>query len=403
MAVSQGLYKTVAYKKQAGLGTPAIGSGGQLIRRETAMFEKVKGAFNSNEINPNQQYSGDTYGTSSTTGQINGNLSPGSYAPLLASLCRGTFVAGAVSTGLSVTIAGAGPTFTLTRSTGSFLTDGIKIGDVVQLTGAFTGTAASLNLLVVGLTATVATVIVPNGSVLSAQGPVASATLTVINKKVVVPATGQANDYYTFEEFMADIARSRLYTDMQMASADVKVPANGNVTLQLSTLGLGRTLNPAQQLTSPLAASTTPILSSENAAIVVAGAQTVIGTSLDIKIDSQNKPGDPNIGSKTISDIIKGDIKATGQFSTMKADDSVATLFENETAVTIICAIFADSTPNSPFVSFVIPLAKLFKASIDDGKKQLVETFDYTAQFNSAGGAGTSTDTGIVTIQDSAA
>lgn len=404
MAVSQGLYKTVAYKKQSGIGVPAAGSAGQLIRRETATFEKVKGAFNSNEINPNQQYAGDTYGTSSTTGQVNGNLSPGSYSPLLASLCRGTFVAGIVSASMSVTIAGTGPTYTLTRSAGSYLTDGFKLGDVVQLTaGTFTGTAANLNLVIVALTATVATVIVPNGSVLTAQGPVATSTLTVINKKVVVPSSGQANDYYTFEEWMADISRSRLYSDLQMSKADIKVPANGNVTVQLDLIGLARTLNNTQQLTSPSAASTSAILSSENAAIVVAGTQTVIGTSLQITIDGQCKPGDPNIGSKTISDVIKGDIKVTGQFATMKSDDSIATLFENETALTIICAIFADNTPTSAFVSFVIPMAKLFKAAVDDGKKQIVETYDYTAQYNSAGGTGASTDTGIITVQDSAA
>lgn len=404
MAVSQGLYKTLAYKKQSALGTPATGSGGQLLRRETAVFNKTKTSFNSDEIVAHQQYTGDTYGTGSTDGQINGLLSPGSYAPLLASLCRGTLTAGVASTGMSLTIAGTGPTFTLTRAAGSFLTDGIKVGDVVQLTaGAFTGTASNLNLIVVALTATVATVIVPNGSTLSAQGPVASSTLTVINKKVVVPSTGQANDYYTFEEWFSDISRSRLYTDAQMSSADIKLPANGNATVQLNTVGLGRTENASQQLTSPSAASTSAILNATQGEIIIAGTQTLIGTSLDIKIDGQVKPGDPVIGSKTISDLIKGDIKVDGSFATMKADESNSTLFENETIVTIIAAVFADQTAQSAFVSLVIPAAKLMKDTIDDGKKQLVETFDFVAQYNSAGGTGTSTDTGIITIQDSAA
>lgn len=404
MAVAQGLYKTLAYKKQTGLGTPAIGAGGQQLRRETATFNKVKSAIASNEIVSHQQYTGDTYGVGQTDGQINGLVSAGSYAPLLTSLLRGTATAGVSIASLSLTIAGTGPTFTITRGSGSWLTDGIKLGDVVQLSaGAFTGTALNLNLVVIGETATVLTVIVPNGLILTAQGPIASSTLIVVNKKVVVPSTGQANDYYTFEEWFADIVRSRLYTDTQIASCDIKIPANGNCTLQLNALGLARQENATQQLTSPSAASTSTIISAENAEIIIAGSQTLVGTSIDIKIDGQLKAGDPVVGSKAISDVIKGDIKVTGSIAVLKQDESLSSYFENETGLTIIVALFADTTNSSAFVSFVIPLAKLFKDATDDGKKQIVNTFDFTAQYNgAAGGAGTNTDTGILTMQDSA-
>lgn len=405
MAVAQGFYKTLAYKKQTGLGTPAIGAGGQLLRRETATFEKTKAGIASNEITPSQQYQGDTYGVGQTRGQLMGLVSAGSYAPLLTSLLRGPLTAGVAVTGLSLTIAGTGPTYTITRAAGSYLTDGVKLGDVIQLSaGAFTGTAATLNLVVIALTATVATVIVGNGSTLTAQGPIASSTLTVINKKVVVPSTGQSNDYYTFEEWFADITRSRIYTDTQVVSCDIKVPANGNASVQFSFLGLARSVNAAQQLTAPSLASTSAIISAENAAIVVAGAQTILGTSIDIKIDGQLKAGDPVIGSKQISDIIKGDIKVTGNFSHLKTDETLTTLFENETPLSIIAVLFADTTATSAFVSFVIPLAKLFKDNVDDGKKQIVSTLDFVAQFNGTlGGAGSATDTGIISYQDSAA
>lgn len=403
MAVAQGLYKILAYKKQTALGTPAIGAGGQLLRRETATFDKSKSQIASNEIVSHQQYTGDTYGVGQTQGQLNGLLSAGSYAALLTSLLRGTAVAGVAIATLSITIAGAGPTYTLTRATGSYLTDGYKLGDVVQLTaGAFTGNALNINLVITQLTATVATVVVPNNVVLAAQGPIASSTLTVINKKVVVPSTGQANDYYTIEEWFADIARSRLYTDTQVASADIKIPANGNCTAQLNFLGLARQENATQQLTAPSAASTSTIISAENAEIIIAGTQTLVGTSIDIKIDGQLKAGDPVLGSKAISDVIKGDIKVTGTVAVLKQDESLSSFFENETGITIIVVLFADTSNSSAFVSFVIPLAKLFKDATDDGKKQIVNTFDFVAQFNgAAGGAGTSTDTGILTLQDS--
>jgi hypothetical protein len=42
--------------------------------------------------------------------------------------------------------------------------------------------------------------------------------------------------------------------------------------------------------------------------------------------------------------------------------------------------LFADTSDNADFVGFTIPRAKLFKDDIDDGKKQLVMTFDFTAE-----------------------
>lgn len=405
MTVAQGLYKKLAYKKQSGLGVPASGSGGQLLRRETATFNKANASYSSDEIVSSQQYTGDTYGPGQTAGQINGLLSPKTYADPLGSLNRSAFAAGVVLTGLSLTIAaGSGTTFTITRGSGSWLTDGLKVGDVKRLSaGAFTGTAASINLLIVALTATIATVIVPNGKVLTAQGPVTGSTVTVIGKKTVTPSTGQLNDYYTFEEQFTDVARNRVYSDVQIASADIAIPATGNSTIKLACLGLARTKSGTASLTSPTVETTTAHLSAAQSVVFVNGAQTLVGTSLAIKIDGQLKAGDPVIGSNSLSDIIKGDIKVTGTVTVQYDGETVSNAFDNQTALQIVGVLFADTTDTSDFMGFSIPRAKLFKDDIDDGKKQLVMTCDFVAEINSAGGAGASTDIGIISIQDSAA
>ena len=403
MPVAQGLYKTLAYKKQTALGTPATGAGAQLLRRETATFNKMTDTFDANEIVAHQQDTGVAFGISKMQGDINGVVSAASYAPLLASLCRTALTAGVTATGASLTIAGSAPTFTITRAAGSYLTDGFKIGDVVRITaGAFTGIATNLNLLVTGVTALVLSVIVPNGLVLFAQGPIITSTIGVVNKKAVVPATGQANDYYTFEEFFTDISRSRTFTDCQIGSAEISVPATGYASIKMAFMGLARTLNAAQQFTSPSAASNTGIISAENAKVFVAGANVAIATSAMIKIDAQLQFGDPVVGSVALADLIKGDLKVTGTLTHLKADETFATLFDGQGALQIIVALFTDATPLSDFVCLSIPYAKMTKDQIDDGKKQIVATHDFIAQYNGAGGAAVATDTGIISIQDSA-
>ena len=57
----------------------------------------------------------------------------------------------------------------------------------------------------------------------------------------------------------------------------------------------------------------------------------------------------------------------------------------------------------SDFVSFVIPRAKVMSDTTDDGKKQIVATYNFTAEINSSGGAALANDKTILGIQDSAA
>jgi len=403
MAVEQGQLKKLSYKKQTGLGSAASGSGGQYLRRETAAFNLMKDKFNSNEIVTHQQYTGDTYGVSKTSGTLSGVISPATYAAFFGSLLRADFAAITAISGISLTIAGSGP-YTLTRATGDFLTGGIKIGHVVRITaGTYTGTARDINLLVTGVTATVLTVVVPSGATLTAQGPVATSTVSVIGKTTKVPTTGHTNDYYTLEEWYPGNSKSRLYTDMQPASAAVQVPATGNATISMPFVGLGRTKGGSQVLTSPTAENTNTILSASNAYILINGARTTVATSMSLTIDGKVTHGEPVIGSRTLSDVVRGEVNVSGTVTVQYDAETISDLFVNETAVSIICVLFADGSATSDFISFVIPRAKFFGDDIDDGKKQLVMTMPFTAEIMSSGGASLANDQTTIGMQDSQA
>lgn len=405
MPIAQGMYKTLAYKRQTALGTPASGSGAQYLRRENATFNLQKDRFNSNEITTHQQYSGDTYGVQRASGTVAGVVSPGTYKDFLGSLVRADFAAIPALTGLSLTIAaGSGSTFTLTRATGDFLAGGIKIGHVVRITaGTYTGTARDINLLVTGVTATVLTLVVPNGSSLTAQGPIASSTVSVVGKTTKVPTTGHTNHYYTVEEWYNDLTRSRLYTDMQVASASVSIPATGNATISMPMVGLGRTKAGTQVFTTPAAETTTPILSAANGYILINGTRTLVATSMQLMIDGKVTHGEPVIGTNRLSDVVRGEVMVSGTVTVQFDDETISDLFVNETPITIVAVLFANSTATSDFISFVIPRVKLFGDDVDDGKKQIVATIPFTAELNSAGGASLATDQTIISMQDSAA
>ncbi len=403
MTVAQGVYKKLSYKKQTALGTAASGASGQYLRRETSTWNLMKDTFDANEILSHQMDTGVSYGVSKVTGSLSGVVSPATYKDFLASLVRKDLAATSAIASASFTIAGSGP-YTITRAAGDFLTDGIKIGDVVRITaGTYTGTARDINLLVTGVVALVLTVAVVNGSTLTAQGPVTGSTLTVTGKKTWTPITGQTNDYYTFEEWYNDLSKSRTYTDVQCASADISLPSTGNATIGLSFLGLGRTKGSSQVLTSPTVETSTSILSAVNGYVLVNGTRTQVATSMSIKIDGQLAHGEAVIGSKLISDITKGDVKVTGSFSAQFDAETISDLYVAETAISLVMVVTADATATSDFITIVLPRVKLTKDDTDDGKKQIIASYDFVAEYNATGGAALANNQTIVSIQDSAA
>jgi hypothetical protein len=137
--------------------------------------------------------------------------------------------------------------------------------------------------------------------------------------------------------------------------------------------------------------------------ILVNGSRTLVGTSLSLKVDGQLQYGDAVIGSNSLSDVTKGDVKVSGSVSVQYDGETVSTLFDNETVTSIIAVLFDGTSATADFIGFTIPAVKLMKDDIDDGKKQLVMACDFTAQINTSGGAALANDQGIISIQDSQA
>ncbi|MFM9829730.1 MAG: phage tail tube protein [Sphingomonas sp.] len=402
MPQAQGMYKQLSYKAQSAKGTAASGSGGQLLRRETASFKMAKDTFESNEITSHQMSTGASYGVGKTDGTLSGVLSPATYADMIANVLRADFASTSAITGLSLTIAGAGP-YTVTRGSGSFLTDGVKIGDVTRITaGTYTGTARDINLLVTNVTALVMTVIVVNGSTLTTQGPITGSTVTIVGKKCKAPLTGHTNVYYTFEEWNPDITRSTTYTDTQCGKVDIGLPSTGNATVSLSFMGLNRTKGSSQVLTSPTAETSTPILNATNGYIIIGGTRVLIATSMSISIDGTMTAGEATVGNKRITDNVKGDIKVTGSFTALYEDETIGSYFDDETPISIVMVVTDNASATSDFVTFVMSRVKVTSDDADDGKKQIVKTHSFTAEINGSGGAALANDKTIITIQDSA-
>lgn len=402
MPKAVGIYKQVAYKKEANgqWGQLPGATGAKSIRRVTADFNLIKDAYESNEIRTDQQTADYRHGVRSAEGSISAELSPGSYSDFIASVLARDWIAAGTATGLTLTIAASGTNFTLTRSTGSFLTDGFRVGQVVRITAGTGADPANLNnnLLIISLTATIATVQVLSRVSLVVQASVTAASMSAVGKTTFVPLTGHTNDSYTFENWYSDINQSEVFTGLRPNNFSVSLPATGLVTADFGFMGKNMEQSGVTRyFTSPSAAGTTGIFAAVQGAMLVNGSAAACITSADFTVD-RNMEAAQCVGSNFASEIFTGRITASGNLSAYFSDGTLRDYFANETPVTLVMALTTSTEKNADVMSFVFPKAKLNSATIADQATGLVQSIAFTALLNDVTTGGLEATT--VQIQD---
>jgi hypothetical protein len=339
----------------------------------------------------------------SIAGTLAGELSPATYKLLMAASLRKDFAATAAMTiGTDCTSAATAPQFV--DGSAGFLTAGLKVGDVGQFTG-FSTTAVNnngKNFLITALTAGNMTGVFLNGDAVLAKVESGSVVFTVVGKKTLAPLTGHTNDYFSYEEWYADLSKSEFFTDVKVGKLDLTLPATGIATVSTTFMGLQRTLGVSQVLTSPASETTTPILTAVQGALYVQGSAYAI-TGATISIDGTMTAAGAEVGTNIGSDISRGMIKVTGQITGLFKDTVIQALYDAETVSSLIMVVADNLTATSAFLAFTLGAIKFTGDAPDDGEKQITRTYPFTAQINTAGGPALAFDETIMTIQDSAA
>lgn len=404
MAFGQGINKQVRYKVQTGLGTIATTAAGEVLRRVTSSLDLVKATYQSNEVRADAQIADYRHGVREVAGQIKGELSPGSYDELFSSILRRDFTTVTSLTGVSITVAVSGTLWTLTRAAGSWLTDGVKNGDVIRLSvGALNAANINKNLMVVNISsATVMTVTPLNGVALVAEGPIATCTVTWPGKKTFAPVTGLTDKYFTFEHWFSDIAQSEQFVDCKVGDFDINIPATGMVETTLGVKGLGFQTGTIAYFTAPTAAGTSGVLASVNGVLLVNGAVAAIVTSMSMK-GTANLNNEPVVGANVKPDVFRGRTNISGQFTAYFVDATLRDLFVNETESSISVAFTTSNSATADFVQISLPRIKIGAAGKDDGEKGLIQTFPFQALLATAGGAGVNIENTTMSMQDSLA
>ena len=398
-AIATGVNKQVRYKKETAgqWGVLPVSSGGNVLRRVTATFNLEKETYQSGEIRTDYQIQDMRHGVRSVSGSLSAELSPGSYADFFAAAVAKSFAVKTSLTGISVTMTAiAGGTGTVVRSIGSWLTDGVKVGDIIRLSATANSGKNLLVTSVVELTLGVKTL---NGSELAAVGVGATVDVSFPGKKTMAPITGHTDDSFTFEEWYSDIAQSEVFTGNKVNTAALSIPSTGLVTADFGFMGkdLAQTGTTAY-FTAPTAQGTTGIFASVNGVLMISGNPVAVVTDASININ-RNMQNATVVGSNSIAEMFEGRIAVDGSFSAYFENGSIRDLFKDEVEASLIIALTTSNAANSDFVSITLPRIKVNSNTKSDSEQGIVAQHSFMALLNPAV-AGTEQTT--IAIQDSA-
>jgi len=374
--MADGISKLVIAKKETVWGTKATAASAQLYPRVTAAFQLEKETYMSNTIRPSQMVADSRHGTRKATGSLEGELQCGAFKDFMAAALRKDF-AGTATTGALTTIAATASGFS--RTAGSFITDGFRVGMIVNVSG-FTAPALSNNARYVltdvqALTLTARKVVQELPAiVVKAAGD--SVTIALAGKLTFTPQTGHTNDSFTVEEFLSDVPLSRITLGQQVNSMTFSLSPNGMVSTSYSFLGKDAEASTGTQyFTTPTAVPSTGTMSSADGLLLIGGMGACTATSFDITVDN-GITQEAVIACKGIGGRSRGKVNVSGTINAILLDGTYLELFNTETETSLSLSL--NGTDGSTFSMFM-PRVKLNSATIDDGEKLVIVSIAFDA------------------------
>lgn len=380
MAFASGVQKTVAIAKEASWGVkPAAGSA-KYIRRASLTLNLSREQFQSNEITTTAQTSSVRSGTDNVEGTLSGELAAGSYDDVFAQLLRGPWAAG-VSLAANTNISASSVDNSLNRATGSWITDGIRVGDVITV-GGFASPATANNGKTTVVSVTALKIVVNKTLVTKTAGD--SVTVVVAGNKLVIPLTvaGRTDDSFTVEESHTDIGAHYLATGVKFSTASIGINPDNMVTVEFGMMGKDQTASGTAYFTTPAAASTASNLSSNAGAIFFDGEQIGVVTTYSFEINGNMEAGKTVFnqlpdGTRPAAAIFIGRVGVTGSFSVYLTNRSLFEKAYNEDKITIV---FRADGDNGDGMVFKLPKTKItIPQRTDSETGGITQSVDFTA------------------------
>ena len=397
-----GQFMEVRIKKESTYGQLAGATGAKIYTRASLDLDLDKPTYRSNRIRTSQQTATSRHGVRRAAGGLNDELACSAYQDLFAAVLRAAWVAG-VTSGAIITVTASATPPHFTRSSGSWITDGFRVGMLVRWGGwATTGAVNNAkNFVITVLTASDMTVaeVGQETATVGAKAAGDSVTLTATGKTLIVPQSGHTRDSFNIERVYKDFTPNRSETIVGAVPTGFTIDAKPDsmVTVQFPFLGKDRIdKNDGEYFTTPTAADTHDTFGSALGLLYLYGAQALHITGITLNVAGGHQAGSP-ILVPSVSEIFPGRVDVSGTLSGYLVDFSLRDAFRAETEGNLAFQLAASPAANADVLGVTLSRIKVGKVDIQDSESMFVQNIPFEALENIAG---TGTDLTTIRLQD---
>lgn len=373
MTVANGSRHSMAYILESTFGTTPATPTFDNIRHDGTSLGLNKDSLQSNELRDDRQISDFRGGNKNIAGDTNIELSYGTFDDFIEATLGGTWTTEA-DTG-TTTISSTATTFT--RGSGSFVTDGFTVGDIVNSLG-FADADNNGKFIVTAVAALTLTVTALEGQTTTVEaGDGDEQIISYANIQV-----GVTRRSFTIERFFADIIQYHRFTGCNFNTLSLSVAPNAMVTGVFGVVGKGMSTDSsiisgatynAATTTSPFDSFTGTINEAQTAIAVVTG----LNLSLDNGMTPLFVVGSPETLEPSIARS-----NLTGSLTALFENSTLLDKFINETESSISFSL-VDTAGNSYI--FTIPRIKYSTGQPDVADEGVISiTFDFQALLSSS-------------------
>lgn len=390
----------VAFKPEVTFNTAPGDTGAERLRiTGSPGMSLVKTLIRSGEVRLDALSTQSRHGSQSVPASYNVEVSVDSLDTVLQANMRGTWVAAVAITQATMTSITT-TTNTIVAAAGSWLTQGVRAGDVARLTGHATAANNSKNLRILSVTAS--TLTLPAGSLTADAVADTTFTLTIL-RKLSNPAAPTRRSFY-FEEYDRGVDVTAVSGGQRFVGFTLAGTPDGMVTSTISLLGASLTplaSGASPYYTSPTETTTAPLVAVD-ATVCFNGVDVATCTAwnLEYAIAAETIPV---VGTTVTPDVADTRATLSGSLTFAREDLSRLTLYKNETGLQLhLLLVEQDSEPKDCISFFIgnLVLSGLTTEIAESGAR--FETIPFTVGVPVGVPATTGYDASLMTICTSA-
>ena len=350
----------VAFAEETVYGTLPAAGGATVFRANRGGMNLTKQPIQSGENRRDGMTTRGRHGQRSVAGEYVADLSVGTFDALMEAALRGTWQPALVITEATAGLTSVTTTAnTIVASAGSWITAGLRVGDVIRASDLATAANNDRNLRIVGLTAS--TITVAETLAVDAAGDTA---FTITRPKKLIQGSPIVSRSFTIEESELDIDGSELFKGCRVGRMRVELQPNAMATITFGFAGQDMEVMTGAQspyYTNPTATASIGLTAVE-AAILLGDTPIVDLTAANFEINL-NADGTGVVGSVVTPDVFTNQAVMTGQVTGLRQDFSRVQSFLDEDVLSLSLLFAEQEADPADFVAFHIPNLTLATAT----------------------------------------